>query len=88
MPDRPDHDALNHAAPINTLPELEAARLRFAAARVRALTTIELGLLELAVGAPDDDSARRLELCADTVWRDALAVNGEHYPDLSNWHAL
>jgi hypothetical protein len=68
----------------STLPadaERELARLRFAADRIRTLAQVELRLLELAVGAADDDSARQYELRADSVWRDAMAVGGEHDPD-------
>lgn len=67
-------------APMDTVLELEAARCTFAADRVRLLEARELQLLELAVGAPDDESARRYELQADAAWRDALALSGEHDP--------
>lgn len=33
------------------------------------------------VHAGDDDTARQFELRADSVWRDAMAVGGEHDPD-------
>jgi len=85
MPDHPDGGPFDEATLTDTLLEPEAARLRIAAARVRALARIELELLEQAVRAPDDDSARRLELQADTVWRDALALSGEHVPDPPYW---
>ncbi len=81
MPDHPNQSASNEAAPMNTVLDLEAARCAFAAARVRALAALELRLLELAVEAPDDERARRLELQADTVWRDAQALSAEHDPD-------
>jgi hypothetical protein len=61
--------------------ERELARLRFAAERIRTLAEVELRLLELAVRATDDDSARQYEMRADTVWRDAMALGGEHDPD-------
>lgn len=81
MSDHPNLGASNDAAPMNTILELEAARCAFAAARVRTLAALELRLLELAVQSRDDESARHLEMQADTVWRDALAVSREHDPD-------
>jgi hypothetical protein len=80
MPDHTDHGAFDEATVTNTPLELEAARFTFAAARIRALAIVELHLLELAVQAPDDDLANQLELRADTVWRDAVALAGEHDP--------
>jgi len=86
MPDHPDHGTLEDAAPQDTtVLEPEAARINFAAARVRALAKIEFHLLDQAVQAPDDDSARQLELQADTAWRDALAINSEHDSGSSFW---
>jgi len=85
MPDHPDHSTFEDATPTDTVLELEAARVTFAATRVRALAKIELSLLEKAVRAPDDDSASQLELQADTVWRDALAISAEHNPNLTFW---
>jgi len=80
MPEYSDHGAFSGAAPTNTVLEAEVTRLTFAAARVRKLAEIELELLVLALEAPDDDSARQLELQADTAWRDALALSSEHDP--------
>lgn len=81
MPDHPDHSAFDDSAIVHSERAREAARLSFAAARVRTLAEVELRLLELAVQTPDDDSARRLELHADEVWCDALAVSAEHDAD-------
>jgi Ser/Thr protein kinase RdoA (MazF antagonist) len=53
----------------------------FAARRVRELSALELQLLEQAVKATNDGTALRLELDADTAWRDALALSSEHDPD-------
>ena len=85
MHDHADHGAFYDAAPHQTLLEREAVRLAFAASRVRRLAETELQLLELAVNAADDDSARQLELQADTAWRDALALTREHDPDPFPW---
>jgi len=74
MPDRLDrHDTSGHRRS-----ELDRARLDFASARADAHATRELLLLELAVSASDDDSARRLELDAYEAYCDALAITEEH----------
>ena len=78
MSDRTDHD-ISHEQP--SILELEAARMVFAARRVRELSALELRLLEQAVEAADDAASLRLEVEADTAWRDALALSGEHDPD-------
>ena len=56
----------------------EQARVDFAHARADEHSVRELYLLELAVNASDDDSARELELRADDAYRDALAITKEH----------
>ena len=74
MPDRLDrHDAAGHRRS-----ELEQARLDFASARADIHATRELLLLEFAVSASDDDSARRLELDAYEAYCDELAIAEEH----------
>jgi hypothetical protein len=74
MPDRNDRDVPRGTMP----PDPEQARRRFAAARADGHAVRELYLLELAVRASDDDSARRLELYADEAYRDAEAIRKEH----------
>jgi hypothetical protein len=59
-------------------PDPDHARLQFAAARADAHAGRELYLLELAVRAPDDDSARQLELYAHEAYCDAHAIAEEH----------
>jgi len=81
MPERADPRSLPEAMLTTAAPGCDAARVRFAAARVRALEGIELRLLESAVRAPDDAEARRMELHADTAWRDAQALRSEHSDD-------
>jgi hypothetical protein len=80
MPERRDPSPFD-AAIGRCDPERHLFRLAFAAGRIRALAETELRLLELAVDAPDDETARCFELYADTVWRDARAVCSEHDPD-------
>lgn len=84
MSDRTDYRTFRDAAPSRTTLELEATRLAFVAARMRALEWRELELLELAVNA-DDDAGRELELEADTAWRDAHALGDEHGLASSSW---
>jgi hypothetical protein len=81
MPDPADRRSPDHQLPAFAGPDAEAARVRFAAARVRALENIEQRLLEMAVRASDDTEARWLELWADTAWRDARALRREHGED-------
>ena len=81
MHDHANHGASYDAAPHQTLLELEADRLTFAASRVRELANRELQWLKLAVEATNDNTARQHELQADTAWRDALALTSEHHPD-------
>jgi hypothetical protein len=56
----------------------EQARLGFAAARAHSHAVRELYFLELAVRAPDDDSARQLESYAHEAYCDATAITKEH----------
>lgn len=81
MSDRADHRALEAALGMTPDPACEAARRRFAAARIHALEQIERRLLDLAVKASEDSAARWLELWADTAWRDAAALRSEHAHD-------
>jgi len=76
MPDRSDRR--ERGIPRCTMPDAEEARLRFAAARADDHSVRELYLLELAVRAPDDDSARQLELYAHEAYCDAHAIAEEH----------
>ena len=78
MSDRTDHD-ISREQPSSL--EMEAARMVFAARRVRELSALELQLLEQAVEATDDATSLQLEVDADTAWRDALALSGEHDPN-------
>ena len=55
--------------------------MRYAAARADDHAARELYLLELAVRAPDDDSARQLELYAHEAYCDAEAIMKEHELD-------
>jgi hypothetical protein len=74
MPDRNDRDVPRCTMP----PDPEQARRRFAASRASDHAVRELYLLELAVRAPDDDSARQLELYAHEAYCDAEAITKEH----------
>ena len=85
MPDPADRRSINGPLPTSAGQDADAARARFAAARVRALENIEQRLLDLAVRASDDTEARWLELWADTAWRDARALRREHEED--HWPA-
>ena len=85
MPDRPEHHRRRAGGPDATdmpygsmPPHPDQARLRFAAARADAHASRELYLLELAVRAPDDESARQLELHAHEAYCDARAIAKEH----------
>ncbi len=78
MPDRPDRRRRGDVTDRPGPSELEAARLRFASARADRHAVRELYLLELAVAAPDDDSARLLELYAHEAYCDACAITREH----------
>lgn len=85
MPD-PDRKAgpgnpRDHVLPMHTIQHLESRRRAFAIERAADHAERELYFLELAVDAPDDDSARQLELYADTAYRDALAIVTEHELD-------
>ena len=77
MPDRNDRDVPRCTMP----PDPEQARVRYAAARADDHAVRELYLLELAVRAPDDDSARQLELYAHEAYCDAEAMTKEHELD-------
>jgi hypothetical protein len=85
MPDRSDRD--QH--PLRRLEDTdvahfairsdpEQARLGFASARAHNHAVRELYFLELAVRAPDDDSARQLESYAHEAYCDAHAITKEH----------
>ena len=85
MPDRSGRDERPARRPDPTDPRFwslppsaDQARLQFAAARADAHAVRELRLLELAVRAPDDESARDLELCAHEAYCDAHAIAKEH----------
>jgi hypothetical protein len=80
-----DHSALDNAEPSSTALELEATRLAFVTARIRALEDLELELLERAVNAPDDEAGCRLEFEADAAWRDVVALSSEHEPVHNCW---
>ena len=56
----------------------DEVRVRFAAARADFHAVRELYLLELAVLALDDDTARLLELSAHEAYCDAHAITEEH----------
>ena len=59
----------------------EQARIDYALARADEHSVRELYFLELAVQAPDEDSANVLELYAFDAYRDALAITREHHLD-------
>jgi hypothetical protein len=83
MPDPADRRFMDGPPAASAGPDADAARVRFAAARVRALEHIEQRMLELAVRASDDTEARWLELWADAAWRDARALRLEHMEESS-----
>ena len=56
----------------------EHPRLEWAQARADEHSVRELYFLELAVRAPDEDSANALELYAYEAYKDALAIREEH----------
>ena len=64
-----------------TRPDPESSRIEYASARADAHAVRELYFLELAVQAPDDESARELELYAYDAYRDAMAFTKEHALD-------
>jgi hypothetical protein len=84
MTDRPnqDRDPVSRLAFTNlgqiALTPLEQARIDYARARADQHNVRELYFLELALGAPDDDSARVLELYAYDAYQDAQAITREH----------
>jgi hypothetical protein len=88
MSDRTDKDQdpvrRLHSADVCRHPglTLEQARVDYALARADAHSLRELYFLELAVKAPDEDSANALELYAFDAYRDALAITKEHDLDL------
>ena len=59
----------------------EQARLETARVRADEHSVRELYFLELAVKAPDEDSANALELYAYEAYKDALAITKEHELD-------
>jgi len=56
----------------------EHPRVAWAQARADEHSVRELYFLELAVRAPDEDSANALELYAYEAYKDALAIKEEH----------
>jgi hypothetical protein len=56
----------------------EARRLEWALSRADRHSVRELYFLELAVKAPDEDSANALELYAYEAYKDAEAIKEEH----------
>lgn len=78
MADRADRRFLEDLLVAGAGPSADAARITRAAARLRALEGVERRLLDLAVREADDVAARWLEGCADTAWRDAVALAREH----------
>ena len=56
----------------------EQPRVTRAQARADEHSVRELYFLELAVRAPDEDSANALELYAYEAYKDALAIKEEH----------
>ena len=56
----------------------EQPRVAWAQARADEHSVRELYFLELAVRAPDEDSANALELYAYEAYKDALAIKEEH----------
>jgi hypothetical protein len=62
-------------------PTPEQARIDYALARADEHSVRELYFLELAVHAPDEDSANVLELYAFDAYKDALAITREHHLD-------
>ena len=88
MTDRPnqDRDPVSRLAFTNlgqavALTPLEQARIDYARARADQHNVRELYFLELALQAPDDDSARILELYAYDAYQDAQAITTEHNLD-------
>jgi len=61
-----------------TPPAAEHRRVAWALARADGHSVRELYFLELAVQAPDEDSANALELYAYEAYKDALAITEEH----------
>ena len=59
-------------------PPKEHPRIAWAQARADEHSVRELYFLELAVRAPDEDSANALELHAYEAYKDALAIKEEH----------
>ena len=85
MPEHPERDRRLLKRPDATHndhgslpPHADHARRQFAAARADQHAARELYLLELAVRAPDDESARQLELYAHEAYCDAHAITKEH----------
>jgi hypothetical protein len=85
MADRADRRSLEDLLVVGASPSAEAARITSAAARLLALEEVERRLLDLAVRETDDVAARWLEGCADTAWRDGLALAREHDLDKEDW---
>jgi hypothetical protein len=72
-----------HSADVCRHPRLtpEQARIAYAQARSSEHGVRELYFLELAVQAPDEDSANALEIYAYEAYKDALAITKEHELD-------
>ena len=70
---------LDHPADVcRQAPPQEHPRIAWAQARADEHSVRELYVLELAVKAPDEDSANALELHAYEAYKDALAIKEEH----------
>lgn len=69
----PERDRARRASP-----ELERARIAFAAARADDHAVRERYMLELAVRTSSDDFAHRLEFYAHQAHLDAVAIAEEH----------
>ena len=80
MSDRSDRRLSREQRPdvCRTPPAAEDRRIAWASARADQHSVRELYFLELAVQAPDEDSANALELYAYEAYKDALAITEEH----------
>ena len=80
MSDRSDRRLRREHLPdvCRTPPAADDRREAWALARADRHSVRELYFLELAVRAPDEDSANALELYAYEAYKDALAITEEH----------
>ena len=80
MSDRSDRRLRREQLPdvCRTPPAEEDRRVAWALGRADGHSVRELYFLELAVRAPDEDSANALELHAYEAYKDALAITEEH----------